>query len=160
LAPILKASLVTLKIAGGVSGLPVPPMFESTLDFLPQYESMLSDVMEDDDLKAIVDSMNELEVYKEMDKFVVGDRVEWLAESNAAQLKQLTGESYRFFSEEARKPENLQKWESLMRIEKIQDQLVWVAKNDAISDWVVPEWTATEFEVREEQKDCTFCVIS
>jgi len=124
-APILKASLVALEIAGAVKGLTVPPTFRKTTDeFMRRYDSMLTVVMNEQSLKAVTDPANESQAYK-----AIGTLTETKNWKNVAQMKLLTGESYRFFSEIVNEPERRKKWEPLMKIEKVQGRLVWVAKD-------------------------------
>jgi len=119
-----------LKIAGLVGGVPLPlPSLSATLDgTMSDYEGMLLEVMNDSSLKGVSDAMGELGVYEDIEKFVKVEGVGWLSDNKAANMKRLTGQAYRLFSEVALDHKNRLLWEPYMKWDVVGDKFVWMAK--------------------------------
>jgi len=133
LAPLLKASMVALKIAGVVTdGNPLMPLLSSSHreSVMSEYDEMLHEVMSDSDLDAFSDtSVEELGVYEEIEKLTDCDKIE-VTDDKAAHMKCLTGHAYRWFSELALRPEHRKQWEPYMKWEVVRGKVVWVATRE------------------------------
>mmetsp|Transcript_4055 Transcript_4055/g.9212 ORF Transcript_4055/g.9212 Transcript_4055/m.9212 type:complete len:500 (+) Transcript_4055:1424-2923(+) len=123
-APLLKASVVLLKVVGTSTNI---PLFNSIADAISSYTD---NVMEDPELESITDIMDELGVFKAIENFVDDGKDSdgsSLADEDVAMIERLAGESHRFLAEEAQKPPNLLKWARFMEVDVVGKRVVWVA---------------------------------
>mmetsp|Transcript_1063 Transcript_1063/g.2647 ORF Transcript_1063/g.2647 Transcript_1063/m.2647 type:complete len:534 (+) Transcript_1063:1-1602(+) len=130
LAPLVKLSLIALRIAGCMSGFPPLPGFKDLNLVIPEYEEMLVNVVKDENLQDIATEMKDVGVFEEMERFVDKQGTEGLSAERVACVRRLTGQSYRRFSEQARQRENLSCWEPYMETETVKNRLVWIAKKN------------------------------
>jgi hypothetical protein len=139
MAPFIKVSIMAIHIrsrfAAGISLLP----FELGLgDIKNTFDGIYRDVMANDDFadpKALEKTIKSLEDWADHKSEQVSltdgqvTQIKSLDDHQAMQVKQLTGKSYRWFSEEVLKVENRACWEPYLKVDVLEGRVAWVVKS-------------------------------
>jgi len=134
LTPVLKVSMIALTIAeASLDGIPLGGISDTLQGVMSIYNEMLSDVWSD----AETDTKELGKIWKEMETFITAgrrkndddDELEWLTDDRIARWKGMTGRAHRLFSDVALKSEYRRLWEPHMKVDVVQNRVIWVAKD-------------------------------